>query len=268
MNTQGKVINGKVVGGIEWTKTIRPDGTEYPGYTWNPIGGCFHACQWEMPDGSIANCYAEDVAERVAGTAYPHGFEHHYWKPGILDAPLKIKRGGRVFVGSMADVFGHWVPAEQIGTVLGICTAAQQHTFQFLTKNPVRAAKFNLPGNVWLGASSPPDFMWGKALSYQQKAALLERTLSTLAEAKATVKWMSFEPYSNHWAWMIRRFSGVLQWAVIGAASNGKQYYAPDEEHVRALVEELDAQGVKVFFKGNMKSLPWAARNWREEFPL
>jgi protein gp37 len=52
MNKQVNRKNGAIVSrGIEWTD-----------YTWNPIKGGFHACQWEMPDGSIANCYAEDVA--------------------------------------------------------------------------------------------------------------------------------------------------------------------------------------------------------------
>ena len=36
MNKQGKLVNGKVVGGIEWVKTVLPDGTERQGYTWNP----------------------------------------------------------------------------------------------------------------------------------------------------------------------------------------------------------------------------------------
>jgi protein gp37 len=44
--------------GIEWTQ-----------YTWNPIAGCLHGCAWTMPDGAVANCYAEDVADRLAPKA-------------------------------------------------------------------------------------------------------------------------------------------------------------------------------------------------------
>lgn len=268
MNKQGKVVNGKVIGGIEWTKTIRPDGTEYPGYTWNPIGGCFHGCQWVMPDGKVANCYAEDVAEGVARAAYPQGFEHHYWNPRLLAAPLSVKTPSKVFVGSMADVFGHWVPDEQIATVLGICTAAHWHTFQFLTKNPRRAARFNLPPNVWLGASSPPDYMWGKRLTNNQQLNLMHRSLDALGHSNARVKWMSFEPLTNGWYDTMYRRRGIVQWAVIGAASNGKTYYAPNGILVSSLVKVFDKLGVPVFFKGNMRSLPWAAQNWREEFPV
>jgi protein gp37 len=268
VNVQGKIINGKVVGGIEWTKFVDPDGTERRGYTWNPISGCMHACQWQMPDGAIANCYAEDVAHNLAQVAYPHGFEHHYWKPELLVKPGRVHQPSRIFVGSMADVFGHWVPADQIEQVIQVARDCPQHSFQFLTKNPLRTLQFDLPPNAWIGASSPPDFMWNKALNSNQKISLLDRSLKTLAEVKTPVRWMSFEPLSNDYAWLIRRYAGVLQWAVIGAASNGKTLYPPDEKHVRNLVEELDAQGVKVFFKGNLKSLEWAAQNWREEFPV
>src|SRR5690349_11553761 len=53
--------------GIEWCDETR-----------NATGGCIHGCQWQMPDGTVATCYAKDVAENgVAKKAYPHGFEHH-----------------------------------------------------------------------------------------------------------------------------------------------------------------------------------------------
>ena len=61
-----------------------------PGYTWNPTGGCMHGCTWQMPDGSITECYAKTIAERFT-RAYYNGFEHHYWRPHSLNAPLKVK---------------------------------------------------------------------------------------------------------------------------------------------------------------------------------
>ena len=80
--------------GIEWTRIRDADGTERPGYTWNPTGGCFHGCTWEMPDGSLTQCYAKTIAERFT-SGYPKGFEHHYWRPHSLNAPLKVKEDGR-----------------------------------------------------------------------------------------------------------------------------------------------------------------------------
>ncbi len=57
--------------GIEWCIETR-----------NAIGGCMHECRWQMPDGSVAICYAEHLAEDgVAKRAYSQGFKHHYFRP-------------------------------------------------------------------------------------------------------------------------------------------------------------------------------------------
>ncbi len=67
MNKQEKIKNGQVSGrGIQWCD-----------YTWNANAGCHHACRWEMPDGTVAICYAEEAAKKFK-RAYTHGFEHHY----------------------------------------------------------------------------------------------------------------------------------------------------------------------------------------------
>lgn len=36
-------------------------GVEYVSHTSNPVGGCFHDCEWDMPDKTRANCYASDA---------------------------------------------------------------------------------------------------------------------------------------------------------------------------------------------------------------
>lgn len=273
MNKQAKFKNGVLVGrGIEWTD-----------YTWNPIAGCFHACQWSMPDGSIANCYAEDVADRVAQKAYPNGFEFDYWHPEILREPISQKTPSKIFVGSMADVFGHCVEKDRILQVLEICDKAPQHTFQFLTKNPKRVWDFVgvIPENCWIGASTPPDFMWNKPLKQAQKERLFETTLNTLSGLKSTgiTTWISAEPLSHDWSRLLSMFvqsdredysKSVLgiDWIVIGAASNGKAYYPPLEQDVRRMMMVCEQWSVPMFFKGNLKSLKWAAENWREEFPV
>lgn len=256
MNKQAKANGGR---GIEWCD-----------YTWNPIRGCMHACQWMMPDGTIANCYAEDVAGRVASKAYPHGFEHHYWTPTLLGASARVAEPAKIFVGSMADVFGHWVPDEQIEQVLDVARSyAPWHTYIFLTKNPKRLHNFEFTNNCWLGASVPPDFMWNKRLGALQRERLLEKTLEALMlMPRKPITWMSAEPLSWDITAYLEDYPYAIDWIVIGAASNGPRYYPPDEAHVRKLVEYCDDAGVPVFFKGNLRSLPWAAANWREDFPM
>lgn len=254
LNMQKKKNGGR---GIEWTDA-----------TWNPGSGCLHGCRWTMPDGTEAICYAESIAERIAKNTYNEGFAHHYWKPAHLESPKKVSTPLKIFVGSMWDIFGHWVPDEHIQSVLDVVRDCPQHSFQLLTKNVIRAQQFDLPDNIWLGASMPPDTMWGKALSQNQKERMLDKTLRSLGETVAKIKWISFEPLSWDVSSIVARYPGVLDWAVIGAASNGPKLYPPNEKHFVWLQQVLKYQGVKVFFKGNLQSLTTAAVNWREEFPV
>ena len=235
--------------GIEWTD-----------YTWNPIGGCKHACRWTMPDGTVAICYAEAVAERLAQANYTQGFDHHYWRPELLEEPLKLKKPSRIFLDSMSDLMGHWVPENQIREVLDICRRASQHSFQLLTKNAPRLLQFDFPSNVWVGVSAPPSQMFGKSLSAQQQVRMVERQLEVLAQVRVPVRWMSIEPLSFDIAPLLK--DSPLAWAVIGAATNGAKTYQPKLEWVENLLTVLDEQATAVFFKGNLKWTPH-----REAFP-
>jgi protein gp37 len=216
----------------------------------------------------------------VAGHAYPDGFEHHYWNPAEFAQWRKLPAGAKVFVGSMADVFGHWVPEEQVLQTLKETAKHPAVTFQFLTKNPRRARLFTdfIGRNCWIGASTPPDFMWNNPLSASQKSRMLLTTLQQLGDLKAhgVTTWISAEPLSwdiepalrSEEGWLADPYQcPVFDWIVIGAASNGAKYYPPNEAHVRGVVGYCEAWDIPVFFKGNLKSLAWAAENWREEFP-
>lgn len=257
----------KAPNGIEWTRIRKPDGSCTRGFTWNVLGGCLHGCQWEMPDGNIAECYAKTVAERVAQRAYDKGFEHHYFHPSRLEEPLKTKEPAGIFLDSMSDLMGHWVPDDQIKQVLQVCREAHWHTFFMLTKNAPRLLQFEFPDNVWVGVSSPPDWMFGKRLSRQQQEKMLQRTLKVLSEVKAKVRWISAEPLSWDCSEIFAAHPGAIQWVVIGAASNGPVEFPPDPNTVEALLKVLDEQHVPVFYKGNMRTLQMARDDWREEFP-
>ncbi|MCY3780152.1 MAG: DUF5131 family protein [Chloroflexi bacterium] len=249
--------------GIEWTRIRKPDGTELPGYTWNPTGGCFHGCTWRMPDGSITECYAKTIAERFT-SGYPNGFEHHYWRPHSLDAPRKLKKPAGIFVGSMADLFGHWVPDEQISDVLAVMKEAHWHTFQTLSKFPIRLPTFGqFPDNVWVGVSLPA----GHLMSETGGARALKAYLKHMKKIDATVRFMSIEPLWFDVApvfedWLKTEDKLPFDWAIIGAASNGRQVFQPQTQWTISLLELFDMQNVPVFFKGNME---W--EDWRNEFP-
>lgn len=268
MNKQFEIVNGvKVNTKIEWCD-----------FTHNALVGCLHNCRWTMPETKeTVICYAEKQVEtRWLKQMYPEGFKSQYWKPERLAQPLKVKTPARIFEGSVTDVFGHWQRDEHIQAILDMCKQAHWHTFQFLTKNPTRVKDFQIPKNCWIGASVPPDEMWGNCLNANQQNRMLLHTLDQLRQVKAfgaSVTWLSIEPLSRDWMpvfnrWLRDHDNLPISWAVIGAASNGKVYHQPETQWVQELVELLGEHGCRIFYKGNLRPLPYAAANWREEFPV
>lgn len=230
MNKQGILIDGRVRGGIEWVKTVLPDGTERQGYTSNVVAGCKHGCEWLMPDGK-AECYAKTTAEGVASKAYPNGFSHHYYYPERLDEPLQVKEPSKIFLDSMSDIGAHYVPREQkLAVLVDMPKKAHWHTFQSLTKNPKGLLGIEFPRNVWVGCSIPPDYMWGHQLTLEQKIRKLQIDLETMRQIKASVVWYSIEPLS----WDVAEYfvDSPIKWAVIGAASKGHVKYQPNKNHL------------------------------------
>ena len=67
------------------------------------------------------------------------------------------KKGRNIFVCSMADLFGSWVPDSWIEKVFAACEKAPQHNYLFLTKNPNRYIELEkkglLPDKHWYGYS-------------------------------------------------------------------------------------------------------------------
>ena len=255
----------KAPGGIEWTRIARPDGSVLPGYTWNPTAGCLHGCTWRMPDGSMTECYAKTVAEGIAAAAYPQGFAHHYWRPDKLEEPLRLREPAGIFVGSMADLFGHWVPREQIDRVLAVMAEAQWHTFQLLTKYPMRLREFRFPPNVWVGVSLPA----GHRMPERGAERALGVYLQHMESIRATVRFLSIEPLWFDAGRILRRhrmgdgrFGLPIEWAIVGAATKRRKRYQPEHAHVNAVLRECDRHSIPVFFKGNLYWSPF-----REEFP-
>lgn len=148
--------------------------------TWNPVTGCLHGCKY---------CYARGIVKRFAQpckgymkeintqygniyefnepavsinggrkSPYPYGFFPTFHKYRLND--YIDKKGRNIFVCSMADLFGKWVPDEWIEEVFKACERAPQHNYLFLTKNPGRYVelinKGMLPGtdNMWYGYSA------------------------------------------------------------------------------------------------------------------
>lgn len=107
---------------------------EWTGETWNPVRGCIKVSP------GCKHCYAETFAERwrgIPGHAYEQGFDP-LLVPHKLSEPLSWRKPTTVFVNSMSDLFGEFVPSEYIAAVHGVMAATPQHTYQILTKRAER----------------------------------------------------------------------------------------------------------------------------------
>ena len=214
---------------------------EWCDYTWNPVTGCKHGCPY---------CYARKIAERFKGSkAWPQGFEPMF-HPERLQDPAKKKEPQTVFVCSMADLFGDWVPDEWIRDIFSECVVGYQHTFIFLTKNSKRY--LTIPGwciggkNRWFGTTITDAKDCGQRLHWLQR----------LPEGNTFI---SFEPLLADPGPL--DLTGIKQ-VIIGARTN------PDNEvgleWVLKICEAADRVGAKVFMKDSL-SCRWPDRELRRE---
>jgi len=114
---------------IEWTDKV-----------WNPTTGCNKVSR------GCKNCYAEKMHKRLTGmriAGYGRPFlDGAYPNPEALNRPLGWKKGKRVFVNSMSDLFHENIPFEYVDQVFAVMALTPQHTYQILTKRPVRMEEY------------------------------------------------------------------------------------------------------------------------------
>lgn len=260
MNAQAKYKDGKLVSrGIEWSHIFGP-GT---GYTANPVRGCTHGCRWQMPDGKWVECYAETFADRLGGKG---AFKNITYHPDVFTGIRNRRTPSGIFIDSMSDLCGEGVKDEWVQEVITNMRTNPHHVFFVLTKNPRRLTEFEWPDNALVGISAPPTEMYGKKLDYDQQRVWFMRSMKWLAEANAKNKWASLEPLSTTAILpALVTYDHVLKWAVVGAGSDGRKCYQPDE---LLFSETLRALKCPVFYKGNLdRALAERHGGWREEFP-
>ena len=129
------------------------DGTkiQWSDASWTPIRARRKDGQPNMAGGGwicqrvsagCQNCYAAGINRRL-GTGFDYDARgvaesDIYLDERILTEPSRWLSPRRVFVCSMTDLFGEWVPDEFITRVYGVMVAAYWHEFQVLTKRPER----------------------------------------------------------------------------------------------------------------------------------
>ncbi len=239
---------------------------EWCDYTWNPVTGCLHGCDF---------CYAKRIDKRFGDGNFTPTFH-----PKRLIEPLAVKKPSRIFVGSMADLFGDWMwdvyeNGDEEGFASGlfareyvvkciirIAKQCPQHTFIFLTKNPKGMQGFNFPANCWCGTSVEnqekadgrrPELLKVncKTLFVSYEPALGPIDFKKFIWNKTQVDGTLFNTPISASAYDLAKFVGVrgIDWLIIGAQT-GPGAVKPKMEWL-LVAEQAQAAGIPVFVKDN-----------------
>ena len=232
--------------------------------TWNPVTGCLHGCEY---------CYARGIANRFSGGGekwsdddlfvldekfyveelektcpYPYGFKptlHRYRLNEYVN-----KKGRNIFVCSMADLFGEWVPDEWIEEVFKACDNAPQHNYLFLTKNPDRYVDLQSKGklvqsnNMWYGSSATNEKQF------------INATIAFSNLECSTKTFLSVEPLledittTEDWDDCIEGM--YVDWIIIGAETGRRKgKVVPKREWIRSIAFDCWDE-IPVFMKSSL----------------
>lgn len=249
--------------------------------TWNPVTGCLHGCEYcyarrianrfgwkhqylyeHLDTGGIMHELNEPVYDAGKGrnVPYPFAFEptfHRY----RLDEPSRWTKPRTIFVCSMADLFGEWVPDSWIDEIFNACEKAPQHRYLFLTKNPQRyidlatAGKLPAKDNMWYGttATTPDEpFFYGGAWH----------------------TFVSIEPILRDYSGEIQGMCDTFaQWVIVGAETgNRKEKVIPKKSWIDAITKTCIESSINLFMKDSLipvvgeenmfRSFPWDKDTW------
>ena len=110
---------------------------EWADETWSPITGC------TLISEGCGNCYAYRMAKRLAGRhgypkTQPFNVKIHRNRLTRKHSPMSMRKGKRIFVCSMGDIFHQDVKDEWLDMVFNIMYLANWHFYFILTKRPKR----------------------------------------------------------------------------------------------------------------------------------
>jgi len=233
-------------------------------FSWNPVTGCRHGCPY---------CYAAKQTKRFSGDVRlnkaskqlrkdenglyvldnpfrnqsgkvipdPVGFEpimHRY----RLEMPAQKKKPANVFVCSMADLFGVWVPDSWIKEVFSACDAAPWHTYMFLTKNPHRYMELAEKGIIRTG----DNFWYGSTATTPETEFFWHDQLNTF---------VSIEPIKAPFPDVNEAENGLqkAKWIIIGAETgNQKGKTVPERSWIESIAKACKKAGIPLFMKDNL----------------
>ena len=273
--------------------------------TWNPVTGCLHGCEYcyarriaerfrpeyvsgmygtnESEVSSRTNYELKEPMRRCRyesdgvkllyeKTAYPFGFVptfHRY----RLEEPQRWKKPRNIFVCSMADLFGEWVPGEWIREIVAACDAAPQHRYLFLTKNPSKYKE--LDSLVHWPTFEETNIE--KSRPYMMLGASATNDAQMKVAYDSDADWVSIEPIHERLLseWFVSSIGSDdgqciefrrWEWVVIGAETgNRKDKIIPKKEWIQEIADICLQEGTPVFMKESLRGL--MGSDFKQEFP-
>lgn len=260
--------------------------------TWNPVTGCYHGCKY---------CYAKGIADRFGsfetrdetnikvlntgpalncievknrvGNPYPAKFTPTLHRYRLNE--YEQKEGRNIFVCSMADLFGKWVPDEWIQEVFAVCEKAPQHNYLFLTKNPNGIPKSSHIYNGVFGTHSD-NYWFGTSITCQKD---LEDRLWPLLQVRGH-SFLSIEPILDKLdldcIWVSEKRKEVMislpkktayyfgggqsyhmpEWVIIGAETGRrKNKVIPKRKWIEDIVNGCRKAEIPIFMKSSLADI-------------
>jgi protein gp37 len=227
---------------IEWSEA-----------SWNPTTGC------DKISEGCKHCYAHDVAkylQTLGNPKYKLGMQVTDHGGKYLDVPKKWRKGKRIFIDSMGDLFHDDVSDDFILQVLAVMLECPQHQFQLLTKRPERMQRLfskiyeddsETVSNLWVGVTAENQRRW-------------EDRIPMLIDTPASIRWVSIGPMLS--AVDVSDYVDKLDWVVIeGECQPQGKWREMKEEWVLDVRDKCVDAGTPFFFKNwNARGLKVATR--------
>lgn len=263
--------------------------------TWNPVTGCYHGCEycyarnqthrfgagWETASENLpvldepvyGQRIGKDGKPETRKEAYPYDFIPTFHRYHLND--YIGKKGRNIFVCSMADLFGKWVPDEWIQEVFAACEKAPQHNYLFLTKNPNGVPKSSHIYNNIFGNHSA-NYWFGASITCQKD---LENRLWQLLQVRGH-SFLSIEPLLDkldlECIWVAEKRKEVMlslpkkiayyfgggqpyhmpEWIIIGAETGRrKDKVIPKKEWIEDIVNGCRKAEIPIFMKSSLTDI-------------
>jgi protein gp37 len=206
--------------------------------------------------------------------SYAFGFTptfHRY----RLNQPQAWKTPRTIFVGSMCDLFGAWVPDDWIQDVFDACAAAPQHRYLFLTKNPKRYVELENRGLL----RQDDNFWFGYSATHKSELWQVEHA----DEIPIKHLFVSIEPILEDFRGVAFSTHCPTDWIIVGAETGKRKgKVKPRLEWLDSLVTQSVYGGAPLFMKNgeiiNAEDVKNGAEpkyfmcelmgdNFRQEFP-